>query len=487
MKRIKTLIPGILLLLAINCTKDFEEVNTNPNFPEDVPANLLLTNALHQSFYNIGAQGWQNGNGLAQYTALWDFNDIERYAFDSRRSYWQFLYTQLRDIETLIAKGEEQANDGYIGIGKTMKALLASQLTDIWRDVPYFEAFEGKKGNYTPAYDTQQDIYLNDGGIIDLLAEADQLLSGPAVDVSGDIIYNGDLTKWRKFANSLRLRYLVRISSRHDVTAQIQSILDEGVIFESNDDNATLLSLASKPNQWYFFPVRDGDFNLIRLCNTMEEILKANNDPRINRWVAYTEESLAEVDAEMKYTGLPVGILNQTRSDLGFADLTKVSRMDSIFHWSPDEVHIVVMNYSEVQFLIAEALFRTDIAITSVNTIQEHYEEGIHAAFAYWKVAMPPAYLTGENVLYNPGNAYEQIITQKWLANFNVGYEGWLDFKRTGLPTLKELLDNANSGEVPSRFLYPIEEQSVNGANYQEALSRFGGSDNINYRHWWEN
>jgi hypothetical protein len=182
---------------------------------------------------------------------------------------------------------------------------------------------------------------------------------------------------------------------------------------------------------------------------------------------------------------MPVGLLEQTRATLGFTDLTIVSKIGTMFRDEPDAAEATLMNYSELQFILAEAANRGLISGGDAAA-QAYYEEGIATSFEFWNTAMPANYLTQPAVAYNGSNALELIIQQKWLANFLVGFEGWLDFRRTGLPALPEPLDNTNSGEVPSRFFYPNEEQLLNTANWQEAVNRMGGSDNINTKVWWE-
>lgn len=142
------------------------------------------------------------------------------------------------------------------------------------------------------------------------------------------------------------------------------------------------------------------------------------------------------------------------------------------------------MHCSEVKFLEAEAIVRGYAA----GDARALYEEGIKLSMNYYGVEIGE-YLTQDGVSYAEATALAQIMQQKWLSLFMVGYEAWFDFLRTGLPRQNVLLDNRNPsdpGGIPSRFYYPESEQAVNGANYREALDRQGGNDNINTQLWWE-
>ncbi|MDQ3536764.1 MAG: SusD/RagB family nutrient-binding outer membrane lipoprotein, partial [Bacteroidota bacterium] len=429
------------------------------------------------------------GLGLAQHTAQFDFNDIERYAFDANQAYWNNLYKLLRDTDNMIVIAKEKNNDAYEAVGLIMKSYLASQLTDLWGNVPYHRAVKGKTDQeFTPEYTTQKEIYLEEGGILANLKTANDLLKNTKSVIAGDIYYNGNLTKWRKFANSLRIRYLMRLSnkvdeiSELDLKAELQNILSNEPLFESNADNALLPFLASKPNQFDLFSVREGDFNLFRMSNTSESILNQLNDPRMYIWFRPTEASVeAGSDA---YIGMPVGLLTGTQSELGI-DLTKISKLGTNYREEPDATDAVIMNYSELQFLLAEAAHKGLIAGGDAAA-ENYYKQGIEASFDYYGVEMPDTYLTQADVIYDTSKAMNLIMTQKWLANFLVGYEAWLDFKRTGYPALKPLLDNANGNIIPSRYRYPAEEQAYNNESYTNALQTLSGEDDINAKLWWE-
>lgn len=466
-----------LLLVFSACTKDFEEINTNPNVPEVVNPQFLLTNIIWNAANNNAVDAWNAGNFIAQLTARKDFNEIDRWDLRSNQELWDKSYLLLRDINTLIELGEN-GNEAYKGIALVMRAFLASTLTDLWGDVPYSDALKGaSEGNFTPIYDTQETIYTGPEGVLNTLEQAITILDANqnGLAVLGDVLYDGDLNQWVKFANSLRVRYLIRISKRVDVSTDLQSIVSEGRLFESNEDNALVPYLASAPNQWFVHNIRVGDFGDVRMSTTIQGVLEDLNDPRMNVWFRPTE---ASANGDAIFTGIPNGIGPATRGDYDFSE---ISLPGPIFREMPDGVDAVFMLYSELQFALAEAAQNGWIS----GDASAYYEAGITASFDYFKTALPTDYLSQENVQLEESRAVEQIITQKWLASMLVGYEGWFNFRRTGFPSMQVAVENLNNDQYPLRYIYPTTEQALNLNNYNEAVSRVGG-DNYNVKGWWE-
>jgi hypothetical protein len=162
---------------------------------------------------------------------------------------------------------------------------------------------------------------------------------------------------------------------------------------------------------------------------------------------------------------------------------SNVSRLNqSLFFDSPDAVDAALMQYVEVQFILAEAAQKGLIT----GDAKTYYENGVAASFEYWDTDQDlTAYLAQEGVAYD--GALETIMIQKWLASFMVGLEGWYDLRRTGLPSfIVPGEDNVNSDQIPVRFFYPGTEQSLNPENFNSAVSAMGGDD-INIKGWWEN
>lgn len=472
----KMLLSLVLLFAMGSCSEQFETINTNPNAPEAVNPQFLLSNILWNAANNNAVDAWNAGNFLAQLTARTEFNEIDRYDIRTNTELWNKTYLLLNDIKSL-EKLAANDNPKYLGIAWIMKAFLASTLTDLWGDVPYSAAIQGaSEGNFTPSYDTQEDIYMAEGGILDLLRKAVGQLQNAsnAGPIQGDIMYGGNVDQWIRLANSLRVRYLLRISGRVNVSAELQDLVNGGQLLRNNADNGLVPYLPTAPNQWFVHTIREGDYANVRMSNTIDAILTAYDDPRVAIWFKPTVAS--QGTGTLVYEGLPNGI---GPGRIGQYNMAEHSTLGAIFRDQPAGVNAVLMLYSELQFALAEAAQRGLVT----GSAQQYYEEGIRASFEYFNTFFPPTYLTQSGVAYT--GDLEQIITQKWLASMLVGYEGWFNYRRTGFPVLTPAIDNTNNNQIPVRYRYPDNEKAVNPSNYEAASTRIGG-DTYDSKGWWE-
>ncbi len=460
------------------CTSDFEEINTNNNNPEAVAPQFLLTNVLSvSSDLNAYDQGFRQANYLAQFAASIEFERIDRYEMGSNSGYWDAIFGLLTDIESIQAS--ENTNSAYNAVGDIMKSYLFSQLTDLWNDVPYTEALGAINGVFSPKYDTQESIYTDpETGILAVLKNATAALENNNAVIEGDVLFNGDLDKWIKFANSLQVRYLVRISKRLTDFSDLQALADTGNLMQSNDDNAVLPYLSTSPNQFPLFNAASGINQEHCMTVTVEEILKSWDDPRME--VLYKPTN-ATANTTVEYYGLLNGQSSNTIAASG-VDLNNISLFGSIFRDVADGVDAQYMQYSETQFALAEAVAKGYIA-GDANT---YYQNGIMASFEYYNTTVPVDYFTRTAIALDGSTGdITKILTQKWLSLISVGHEAWFNIRRTGIPNLVAGPDNFNEGNYPVRYLYPESEQASNNANYQEAIERIGG-DTINSKGWWE-
>ncbi|MEM6378607.1 MAG: SusD/RagB family nutrient-binding outer membrane lipoprotein, partial [Bacteroidota bacterium] len=279
--------PIILALLFVGCTNDFEEINTNPNAPVDVQPSLLLRQVQWDFAEQMSYEGFVAGNLLGQYFTAIDFNLFDRHSLNEPQfggNPWDFIYVNLRDNEILLEKAiNNPAIAVYEGPSRIMKAYMGAVLTDIFGDVPYQEAFTGKTGNIAPVFDEQAEIYTGAEGILENLElgiSAIEAYQG-AIPLEGDILFNGDLASWIKFANSLRLKYLMRIANRVDVASEINSIFQAGNFIQTNAENASFDFQNVPPNNFRMSTARVGDYNLYIMSETVEEILRDLEDPRM--------------------------------------------------------------------------------------------------------------------------------------------------------------------------------------------------------------
>ncbi len=480
MKIINPLILGLLLIgiYTVSCTDDFDSLNDNPNAPQSVDPQFLLSNILsveaNQNAYN---QGFRLANYLAQFAASVEFERIDRYELGTNSEYWNSIFRLLSDIKSM--KTLETSNEAYQAVGDIMQSYLFSQLTDLWNDVPYTEAVNASEGVFTPAYDTQESIYTDpETGILAVLERSAATLESTTAIIRGDVLYNGDLDKWVRFANSLRLRYLLRISKRLSGYEEIQALADSGKLIQSNSENAVVPYLSAAPNQFPMSLAALGLYQEHRMTQTVASVLSSWNDPRVAVLYKPTVES---VNAGMPaYKGLLNGQDRETIAAEGI-NLNDISLFGTIFRDVPDGVDGQFMQYSEVQFALAEAVTRGFIT----GDAPTYYQNGISASFEYYGVELPADYLSQSTVALDGADDLTKILTQKWLSLISVGHEAWFLVRRTGIPALEPGPDNLNNDLYPVRYLYPESEQATNGANYMVASERIGG-DNINSKGWWE-
>ena len=472
MKKLLFLLP----VLLFGCTRDFEEINTNGNAPGTVQNELLFRQVLYGYGDAMSYEGFVAGNLLSQHFAMIDFNLLDRHALSSPQeggNPWDVLYVALRDNETVLEQSRSQpAAAVYEGPALVMKAYLAMRLTDIFGDVPYFEAFSGRtSGVVTPAYDRQEDIYLAPGGILDNLETAVNVMGnyGGAIRLRGDILFDGDLDGWVRFANSLRIKALLRVSGRENVAVPLRELYEAGNYIRTAEQNATFDFASGPPNSFAFATARIGIFNVFLMSLTAEGIFAELDDPRVAvlyRPAANTGE----------YTGIVNGI------DAATAIVPDdYARPGTIWRERTGDLDFNYMTAWETHLLLAEAAQR---GILQADP-RALYETGVTLAFAYWQTELPADYLTSGPAAWDAARGLEQIITQKWIAGIGDAYEGWIEWRRTGYPELLPVQASLNNGLYPVRFPYPADEQALNFDNYRAAAEATDGNS-VNVPVWWD-
>lgn len=476
----KKIIIGLLAIcvLSIGCTDDFVAINENPNLPENIGPQFLLSNVISVAAdQNAYDQGFRLANYLAQFAASVEFERIDRYEMGTNSNYWNIIFRLLSDLESI--RTNEASNEAYAAVSDIMASYLFSQLTDLWGDVPYTQALGAKEGNFTPAYDTQESIYTDPNtGILAVLARAAATLETTGDAISGDMMFGNNLDKWRRFANSLRVRYMLRISKRLTDFSALEALANSGDLMRSNDDNAVVPYLSSAPNQFPMSQASLGLYQEHRMTETVAAVLSSWDDPRVA--VLYKPTQVSINEGNPTYKGLLNGQSRETIAQAGTI-LNDISLFGTIFRDVPDGIDAQFMQYAELQFALAEAVARGYIS----GDAKAYYESGIAASFAYYGVDLPADYFTRSTVVLDGTDDLTRILTQKWLSLINVGHEAWFNVRRTGIPTLLPGPDNLNNDQYPVRYLYPESEQATNAANYAVAASRIGG-DNINSKGWWE-
>ncbi len=480
----------ILASIFASCQQELTNINTNPNNLEKPDITTMTSNIIVSEFWNSTLLAWTLGNGMSQYVTFSQsyYNGPARYQPVTNEPYWIDCYTNARDAATVIAQSQLQNKPGNQAVAMALQAFAFSQLTDLWGDVPFKDALQGSSGKYTVAYDDQQTIY-NDptNGILALLRNADMLLkNNPSTIISGDVLYGGNANKWRQFINSLRLRFLIRVSGKQDVSTEMQSIVTDGVIFQSSKDSGTL-PLPSAGS--YLFPSyldRAGDFNIKYLNQLLYNFYSSTGDQsRLTTFFKPSPSGSAQSNFDfVNYGGMPVV------SDASTDQVNASSNFNSLFSplsafSSSAPTYSRLITYAEVQFILAEASLKGIITGDAAT----YYNNGVKGAYdEYALSANSAAYLANSGTAFNTSDntvALNQILMQKWATNLNVGFEGWLEYRRTGVPALSTNA-NLNNGQISNRFLYPVSEQTINSVNYNSELKKFPSqTEDTNYRPWW--
>ncbi|EAS20992.1 conserved hypothetical protein [Flavobacteria bacterium BBFL7] len=463
-----------------SCTADFEEINTNSNAPVTVQPSLLLRQVIYNYGEEMSYEGFVAGGLLGQHMTALDFNLFDRHALKSPQlggDPWPIFYRNLRDNELILNQSRSsEAFKVYEGPSLIFKAYMTAALTDIYGDVPYNEAFRGLDGIVQPQYDLQEDIYLQENGILDNLDKGIAAIENytGSIALDGDVLYNGDLQAWIRFANSLKIKAMVRISDKENTSTRLQELYDDGNYIADNTQNAIFNFTDSEPNNFRMARLRAGDFNNFVMSETMEEILEGLNDARID--VLFRPRG--NNGNGDNYEGLLNGI-DASSTSVSLADY---SLAGTIFRENTAMLDANYMTAWETNFLLAEAAEKGLITAPA----QTLYETAVTQAFEYWNTTLPVDYLTTTAAYAANGNdPIEQIITQKWIASVINGYEGWIEYRRTGFPALKNISASLNNNLIPVRMPYPAEEASLNADNYNSAAAATNDND-INVPVWWD-
>ena len=481
MKTIK-IVALIAGLVAVNSCKDFQDLQVDPNRVTQTHPSLILTSIEPIAFNVISL-----GSGLA--SRMLTFTDG---ADDAQYYGWQRAgfdrYNSLRDVVKMEGEANRLGLDNYKSLALFFKSFQIMEITKYFGDVPFSQALQATEGNYYPAYDLQKDIYTK---VLDDLKAAGVALDGSKGSISGDVIYGGDITKWKKLINSFSLRVLMSLSLKTgnptlNVINRFKEIVNDPAtypIFTSNADNAALQFLDLVNNRYPYL-----NNNSLKTAYYMEQsfvnLLKNTPDPRLFIFADKTPNGSGLPDADFSaYDGLDGSALlsvNTNRVVNG-----EVSRIDARYYSDPVNEASVALGYSEVEFTLAEASALGWIG----DNPAVHYENGVRASMDFHGIstADQDTYLVGANVVYKPLTGVEMIITQKYISHFmNGGWEPFFNHLRTGFPAFSVNGGGVvNNQLVPKRWMYPQTEVQLNSTNLNTAIQRqYPSGDNINGVMW---
>lgn len=464
-----------LTIGSFSCGKELTRANINPNATENAQPDYLLTGAIKTTADLYWGVSNNMGSSLlfVQQWAKIQYTEEDRFIFSnsSFSSLWSTGYSQsISSFNKIITSPEAVKAPNYKGVALVLRSWVFLLLADAYGDVPYSQAGNIDE-HITPAYDSQKDVYL---GLLKDLKEAAQTLDPSGKPISGDIIYKGDIAKWQKLSNSLRLRIALRIADREPGLAaqEIENLKNEGATFiSSNNDIAQLVYLTSPQQN----PVSQSfeTRNDYRISKTLVDKLYELNDPRLPVFA-----SKPDVATSPAYVGVPNGLSNSDASILGFS---KTSRPGDYFR--APSAPAVIFSYAELLFDQAEAAARE----FTTGDAAQLYRDAIRASLEQYNIPEQSitAYLSEPAVQYDAADFRKSIGQQKWMALYGQGLEAFAEWRRLDYPALTAPTASVLSGQIPLRFIYPGTEQSLNGKNYQAAVAH-QGPDLLTTKLWFD-
>ncbi len=468
--KIKLTAISLTILFMFSCTGNFEEINTNPNNPPNAPAENVMAYVIQGLSSRFGTTEMEYPAAFVGHVTKGSYTDVTNYRGSVPTSIWSgtYVYT-LTNANFVIETAREQENQILEAVMIVMKSYAMQMVVDAYGKAPYFDAGKLTDGVIHPIYDDEKEIYED---LMFQLEDANEIFSGGAANgfvPNGDLLYAGDIGKWRKFCNSLHLRMAIRISNIDPSAAEttISKILsdpDTYPIFASNDDNAFI----AYPGEGEWFEPWTARHNSIgddKIAKPIADILIDYNDPRLPIY--------ADSISTGEYIGLEVG--------LKYLSKNANSNVGVFFVGNPAG-SVYFMKYAEIEFIKAEAAARGFVMADA----QAAYEAGITASCEEYGIdpALIDAYLLEPQVVWN--DDLDRIYMQKWIALFRQSWEAWAEMRRTDIPALPSASDSNLTGHnrTPFRFPYPTSEQNLNSENIPGDVTEV---DNYwGYQVWWD-
>ena len=479
----------IMALIGSSCAESYLDINTNPNTLPTASPNYVFTNAQIVSANNMvnpnetgsyWSGQWTQSNGYILSTTIFAYNFT-----NGDFNYWDGYYDNLEDYQFVIDNADAYNQKFLKGPAKVMKAMLFQQLVDMYGSVPYTEALQGSK-ILAPKFDDQKAIYdalikSLDEAIVDIKANA-----FASAFTSADIVFKGNNAKWVKFANSLKMKILIRQSrvAGKDpfIKTEINKIVSEGSGFITGEDvgvggSSFFLATAGKLNPVYDRWGYDANGakralnNYPRLTEYLVNSLKASKDTLRLKRIGYANggengaspgtSTAAELAAN--YTGVPIG------QSSGFLPAQCSALGPSLLVKGEFNRPYIIMTAAEIQFLLAEAKQRYS-DVTLAGTAKSYFEEGMVQSFrVFGSTAAGANAFKGSKINnYDFDSSTDKltaISTQKWIAlcNFS-GLEAWTEYRKTNLPVIPQTIQVVDA-KRPVRFYYPNTESGSNGDN----------------------
>ncbi len=481
MKKIKLLAIFLIGLLTMNSCSDFGDINEDPNNPSKPETRFMFTYAckhIYHFAYNANYNPWTQL--FPQYLSERQNIQYSNYSITDFNT-GPYYYEYIKNLETIIALNKDDAtrdqsnvtllgsSANQIAAARTLRAYYYMHLTDIMGMIPYSEALKGDSELFTPKYDTQEFIYEDlDKELTESYAQFDE--SG-TLDKVYDILYAGDIAKWKKLNASLRMMMAIKLS---DVAPEVgkarfaKAYADGGM--KDNEEMLQYKFLMETANENPLYDnIQVGKRKDFAPSKTILDQLLAYNDPRV--------EAYAVPNSKGDYAGVPFGILQ--------SDVVKYTDQ-AFFHenYYQQNSPIVVISPSHILLIEAEAAVRGWINADA----EELYKAGIKASFDQHALGDKlDTYCAQADIAFTGSAAQkiDKIAMQRWLANYmQDGVEAWSDWRRLNVPALKPG-PSATVTHVPYRRVYYPDDYTTNLDNYKAAISA-QGADDFDTRVWWD-
>ncbi len=458
MKKLALLFIPLLVFASCELVQFDEDLNKNPNDPSEASNTQLLANAM---LWLPGMVEDPQGEYFSQFLSKTIYQDNSFYP-ERGYGFYSLYEGPLYNVERVI---KNAATDNQLAVAKILKAYFFWQMTDRWGPIPFREALQGID-EITPAYDSQAVIY---DSLFVMLENANSLINTSGT-LQDDIIYGGDMAKWKKLANTMRLLMALRLSEVDEARAQQEftAALNAGIM-ESNADNFVFQNLANVNNQsfWYGQIVEPPVREWWAISEGLMSLMRPVDDPRLPVYADTTGSVTGS-----NYNGLTFGTE-------GTITLDNYSLLGDAIHTQDASVYLIT--YAQAVFAKAEAAQRGWITGSAAS----FYNEAVTVSIEMWTGSSSGAatFLVQPEIAFNPTTAIEQIATQRYVHLFMNGFEAWSEWRRLGYP---QTMEKPLGRDVPLRLMYASEEEFNNTENYEEAVSMLDNGNSFYSPLWWD-
>lgn len=495
---------GLLSLLS-SCGKGWlTDLAVNPNQPSQAPGQLILPAVLNDyaTHINTGYNTEGTWMGFMDYSGGYSIDlNTNNYVILNTYGDWDFWFQNLTNADYIEKLGESQQGGDYLAaVGKILKAFGFQYLVDSYNECPYSQAFQGSK-NFFPSYDMGTDIYKACIAQLDsaiAIIQAAQNKLGVQDLGNNDIMFHGNMDNWLKFANTLKLRYLLRESKVQDPSAEIAKTANVGYLTFDATVNPGYLNTTGKINpiysSWGLTPGGSlgGNYKFLMAGGALMNFYKMNNDPRLFYVFAPANITPATDSFNVVITDTSRYQTSYFGDRATASHLVATTGQSGLGHGIVKSFNqdAILMSAAESYFMQAEAVQRGWMS----GNAQDLFQKGITANFEYLGLtdADAQAYYTNGKVLCDwtatpDSRKIEAIITQKWAASAIIdNYEAWAEYRRTGFPISSILPLSKRPGatnHIPYRYKFPKSESDANPQNYNKAVSQ--GDDPQNDKIFW--